>query len=69
MINKKRWNPPANDGLDHRPLDTVNKDGLPDGYTALDQLKPLSETVFHELMHAVGGSKSFALPRKATIED
>ncbi|KAE9363335.1 hypothetical protein N431DRAFT_475492 [Stipitochalara longipes BDJ] len=56
MINKKRWDPPANDGLDHRPLDTVNADGLLAGYTALDQLKPLSETVFHELMHAVGGT-------------
>ncbi|KAI0452150.1 hypothetical protein F5B21DRAFT_354841 [Xylaria acuta] len=56
MINKKRWDPPANDGLDHRPLDTVNQDGLLDGYTALDQLKPLSETVFHEMMHAVGGT-------------
>jgi hypothetical protein len=69
MINKKRWDPPANDGLDHRPLDTVNTDGLLDGYTALDQLKPLSETVFHELMHAVGGSKSSAFPLIASIED
>lgn len=62
MVSKKRWDPPANDGLDHRPLATVRTDGLLDGYTALDQHKPLSETVFHELMHVVGGSKSTAFP-------
>ncbi|KAH8164210.1 hypothetical protein CIB48_g4018 [Xylaria polymorpha] len=56
MVSKKRWDPPANDGLDHRPLATVRTDGLLDGYTALDQHKPLSETVFHELMHVVGGT-------------
>ena len=39
-------------------MDTVNKDGLLEGYTALDQFKPLSETILHELMHVVGGSKS-----------
>ncbi|KAI1362201.1 hypothetical protein F5Y08DRAFT_312641 [Xylaria arbuscula] len=55
-VSKKRWDPPANDGLDHRFLDTVNQDGLKEDYTALDRLKPLSETVFHELMHALGGT-------------
>ncbi|KAI0188048.1 hypothetical protein EV127DRAFT_471569 [Xylaria flabelliformis] len=69
MVSKKRWDPPANDGLDHRPLDTVNQDGLLDGYTALDQLKPLSETVFHELMHAVGGTVAPNLGRKKIIDD
>lgn len=54
-VSGKRVNPPAGDNLDHRSLDTVNKDGLLTDMTALDQLKPLSETIFHELMHALGG--------------
>ncbi|KAI3335684.1 hypothetical protein F4824DRAFT_510894 [Ustulina deusta] len=69
LVNKKRWDPPANDGLDHRPLATVNSDGLLDGYTALDQLKPLSETVFHELMHVVGGTEEPNSGRKKITDD
>ncbi|KAI1743326.1 hypothetical protein F4680DRAFT_445202 [Xylaria scruposa] len=55
-ISKNRWDPPTGDGYDHRSLDQVNQDGLLDHFTALDQLKSLSHTVFHELMHAVGGT-------------
>ncbi|XXG94043.1 hypothetical protein Hte_000294 [Hypoxylon texense] len=54
-VSSRRVNPPASDGLDHRTLADVKADGLKGGYTSLDQLKPLSETIFHELMHAVGG--------------
>ncbi|GAW16079.1 hypothetical protein ANO14919_055020 [Xylariales sp. No.14919] len=69
MVSENRWNHPKNDGLDHRPLSIVNSDGLRDGYTALDQLKPLSETVFHELMHAVGGTVKPKSGRKRITDD
>ncbi|KAJ8127626.1 hypothetical protein O1611_g6010 [Lasiodiplodia mahajangana] len=69
MINKKRWDPPSNDGLDHRPLGTVNSAGLLEGYTALDQLKPLSETVFHELIHVVGGTLEAGSGKKKITDD
>jgi len=55
-VSKRRWDPPANDGYDHRSLDTIIADGLLE-FTALDRLKPLAETIHHELMHVLGGSK------------
>ncbi|KAK8080949.1 hypothetical protein PG997_008767 [Apiospora hydei] len=55
FVSKKRWDPP-NDGLDHRSLTTIHKDGLLEGKTALDHMKPLSETILHELMHIFGGT-------------
>ncbi|KAK8052447.1 hypothetical protein PG993_003832 [Apiospora rasikravindrae] len=55
FVSKKRWDPPS-DGLDHRSLATIHKDGLLEGKTALDHLKPLSETILHELMHIFGGT-------------
>lgn len=60
-VSSNRVSPPENDGLDHRSLGDINANGLLDGFTALDQLKPLSETIFHELMHAVGGRKSMGV--------
>ncbi|KAI1081984.1 hypothetical protein F5B20DRAFT_588091 [Whalleya microplaca] len=54
-VSSTRVSPPKNGPLDHRTLAEINANGLLEGYTALDTLKPLSETIFHELMHAVGG--------------
>ncbi|KAK8064141.1 hypothetical protein PG996_008793 [Apiospora saccharicola] len=48
---------PANVQEDDRPLDEVRM-GL-DEYTTLDQNRPVSETIFHELVHVVGGRKLF----------
>ncbi|KAI0440357.1 hypothetical protein F4803DRAFT_553176 [Xylaria telfairii] len=69
MVSKKRWDPPSNDGLDHRALATVRTHGLLDGYTALDQHKPLSETVLHELFHVVGGTVDPKSGKKKIIDD
>ncbi|OTA95915.1 hypothetical protein M434DRAFT_28411 [Hypoxylon sp. CO27-5] len=54
-VNPTRVNPPPNTPYDHRSLDLVRREGLKSGYTALDTLKPLAETIFHELMHVLGG--------------
>lgn len=58
-VNSKRWSPPLHSPLDHRALDVVNRNGLDASHPALDDLKPLSETILHELMHALGGGKFF----------
>lgn len=58
-VNNKRWSPPLHSPLDHRALDVVNSNGLLATHPALDDLKPLSETILHELMHALGGGKFF----------
>lgn len=58
-VNSKRWSPPLRSPLDHRALDVVNKNGLDATKPALDDLKPLSESILHELMHALGGCKLF----------
>nr|XP_036576689.1 uncharacterized protein CTRU02_13454 [Colletotrichum truncatum]KAF6783464.1 hypothetical protein CTRU02_13454 [Colletotrichum truncatum] len=67
-VNSKRWDPPQRSPLDHRALDVVNRDGLRQSHPALDNLKPLSETILHELMHALGGSAPPA-HRRALITD
>lgn len=68
-INNKRWSPPLHSPLDHRALDVVNSNGLDASKPALDDLKPLSETILHELMHALGGCKftELALSVKALM--
>ncbi|KAI1739994.1 hypothetical protein F4680DRAFT_466146 [Xylaria scruposa] len=64
-LNPKRVNPPANSVYDHRSLNDIRSNGLNEGFNALDTLKPLAETIFHEAMHAVGGriSDDRARPR------
>src|SRR6266699_6360522 len=44
-----RINPPANDGYDHRSLDDINSAGVDAKFPALDNIKPLSETILHEV--------------------
>lgn len=58
-VSKNRWAPDLESTrkLDHRPLDVVNRNGFDPSFPALDNLKPLSETILHELMHALGGCK------------
>lgn len=50
-VLSKRINPPTDgsDHLDHRNLDDINSQGLHPDYAALDSLKQLSETIFHEV--------------------
>ncbi|KAH8744097.1 hypothetical protein BGZ57DRAFT_960599 [Hyaloscypha finlandica] len=52
-----RINPPTDgsDGYDHRSLSEINSQGIDPNFAALDTIKPLSETIFHELMHVYGG--------------
>ncbi|OTA62900.1 hypothetical protein K449DRAFT_433820 [Hypoxylon sp. EC38] len=63
-VNPTRVNPPPNTAYDHRSLDLVRREGLKRGYTALDTLKPLAETIFHELMHVLGGHVDINTPRQ-----
>lgn len=61
FIADKRLNPPSNSRLDHRTIMDISNQGFKPGHYSLDSLKPLSETVFHELTHAVGGREFFPL--------
>jgi hypothetical protein len=47
----KRINPPTDgsDGYDHRFLRDINSQGIHPNFAALDTIKPLSETIFHEV--------------------
>lgn len=50
FVADNRINPPASgDGYDHRALGDINAHGLNPEYAALDTLKPLSETIMHEV--------------------
>jgi hypothetical protein len=44
-----RINPPSNDSYDHRALDDINTQEIDPGFAALDNIKPLSETIFHDI--------------------
>ncbi|PMD63191.1 uncharacterized protein K444DRAFT_626931 [Hyaloscypha bicolor E] len=46
-----RINPPidGSDGYDHRSLSEINSQGIDLHFAALDTIKPLSETIFHEV--------------------
>ena len=46
-----RINPPTDgsDGYDHRSLSEINSQGIDPNFAALDTIKPLSETIFHEV--------------------
>jgi hypothetical protein len=52
FIASKRLSPPANTVYDHRPLTEVKRLGLREGYGSLDSMKPLAETIFHEVRHS-----------------
>ncbi|KAK8113428.1 hypothetical protein PG984_013954 [Apiospora sp. TS-2023a] len=56
-IDPDRLDIPANVQEDKRPLDEVRM-GLEE-YTTLDQIHPVSDTIFHKLVHVVGGRKLF----------
>jgi hypothetical protein len=44
-----RINPPSNNSHNHRALEDINTQEIDPGFAALDNIKPLSETIFHDV--------------------
>ncbi|RYP21065.1 hypothetical protein DL765_002472 [Monosporascus sp. GIB2] len=49
FVHPTRIDPPAGTKHDHRPLGDIRAFGLKEGFTALQDLKPLAETILHEV--------------------
>jgi hypothetical protein len=56
----QRRHPPASADLDLRRYPDIVKDGLDGSHFAIEKIKPLAQTVMHELIHAVGGCMYFS---------
>ena len=56
-IAQNRRHPPANTDRDLRRYPDIVKDGLDGKHNFIENIKPLAQTMMHELLHAVGGCK------------
>ncbi|KAF2200686.1 hypothetical protein GQ43DRAFT_472477 [Delitschia confertaspora ATCC 74209] len=55
FISNERLNPPAGTDRDLRSYEDIVKNGLDDKHHKLEEIKPLAQTVLHELLHVAGG--------------
>ncbi|KAF2281484.1 uncharacterized protein EI97DRAFT_368108 [Westerdykella ornata] len=54
-IAENRRRPPTNTFRDVRRYPDIVRDGLDPRFTALENIKPLAQTMLHELIHVAGG--------------
>jgi hypothetical protein len=68
FLAPKRVQPPPGTDRDLRRYPVIVKDGLDGTHNKIEDIKPLAQTVLHELLHAIGGCKfSFVLSLFKTL--
>ncbi|KAH4011826.1 hypothetical protein HBI81_047300 [Parastagonospora nodorum] len=55
FLHPRRLSPPAGTDRDLRRYPDIVKDGLDGKHNKIEDIKPLAQTLLHELIHAVGG--------------
>jgi hypothetical protein len=54
FLHPRRLSPPAGTDRDLRRYPDIIKDGLDGTHNKIGDIKPLAQTLLHELLHAIG---------------